>query len=191
MQPEDLSQRFEEGKAKPGPNLRFWPSGDEELGKHQLVNVTTDDGEEGGGGLIVDTLVQSIYHDNARNFGGGQRINDQVLELGYERTLCHGWILVDDPDDVISEFRIPACELVRKRGENIFQLPSIEVIPRAEEAGTEGPGLGDHFGEGLGDGRLSCSRQPVEPEDASFLWTFGPGAVQTSLMDRTGWSRAG
>ena len=73
-----------------------------------------------------------------------------------------------------SESWVPARQLVRKRGEYIFQFPPIEVIPRAEEAGPEDFRLFDHFGERLGDGRLSSSCEPIEPEDVSVLRVLGP-----------------
>ena len=68
MQQEDLSQRFEDGESKSGPDARLWPSGDEELDRRQLLDVATENGEDGRGGLIVDTLVQGVHDDNARNF---------------------------------------------------------------------------------------------------------------------------
>ena len=73
-----------------------------------------------------------------------------------------------------SESGVSACELVRERGEDVLEFPSVEVIPGTEEAGTKDPSLGSYFRERLGDGRLSCSRQPVEPEDVSLLWIIGP-----------------
>ena len=136
--------------------------------------MATEDGEDGRGGLVVDTLVQGIYDDDARNIGGGQRVDDQILELRYERTLCHGRVLPDDLNNVAPKCRVPASELVCERGEYVFQFLSVEVISGAEEAGAEGSGLGDHFGERLSDGRLSCSRQPIEPEDVSVLRISGP-----------------
>ena len=61
-----------------------------------------------------------------------------------------------------------------ERGENVLEFPPIEVIPGAEEAGTEDSGLRRRFGEGLSDGRLARSRQPIEPEDVFVLWILGP-----------------
>ena len=75
-----------------------------------------------------------------------------------------------------SERGVPTCELVRDCGEDVPELLSFEVIPGAEEARAEvdGSTLCNRFGECLGDGRFSCSSQPVEPEDVSILLIFGP-----------------
>ena len=75
-----------------------------------------------------------------------------------------------------------ACELVRECGKDILEFLSVEVIPRTEEAGTEGTILCDSLGEGLGNGRLPCSGQPVEPEDVSLLWISSPSHY--SVEDR-------
>ena len=81
-----------------------------------------------------------------------------------------------------SKCGVSARELVCEGGEYILQFPPVEVIPRAEEAGPEDPSIGDHFGERLSDGRLSCSSKPVEPEYVSVLWVFGPS--QDLIEDR-------
>ena len=126
--------------------------------------------------MIVGTLVQGIYDDDARNVGGGEGVDDQNLELRHERVLCHGRVLFDNPNDMASERGVPTCELVRDCGEDVPELLSFEVIPGAEEARAEVDGftLCNRFGECLGDGRFSCSGQPVEPEDVSVLLIFGP-----------------
>ena len=46
---------------------------------------------------------------------------------------------------------VPACGLVCKRRESIRELLSIEVIVRAEKAGTKYPILRDQLGERLRD----------------------------------------
>ena len=61
-----------------------------------------------------------------------------------------------------------------ERGENVLEFPPVEVIPGAEEAGTEDSSLRRRFGEGLSNGRLPSSCQPVEPEDVFVLWILGP-----------------
>ena len=94
--------------------------------------------------------------------------------MGDERIACHGGIFFYDPNDVTSKGGVSACELVRERGEDVLEFLPVEVIPGTEEASTEDSSLGGHFREGLGDGRLSCSCQPVEPEYVSVLWIFGP-----------------
>jgi hypothetical protein len=48
-----------------------------------------------------------------------------------------GWVLLDTCNDVTSKVRVVTCELVCKGGEDVFELPSVEIIPRTEEAGTE------------------------------------------------------
>ena len=73
-----------------------------------------------------------------------------------------------------SKGRVSACELVCKRGEDVLEFPPVEVIPRAEETGAKDLSPGNHFRERLGDGRLSCSCQPVEPKDVFVLRIFGP-----------------
>ena len=72
-----------------------------------------------------------------------------------------------------SECGVPACELVSEGGEDVLEFLSVEVVPGAEEACTEAPGFRYHFGERLGDRRLSGSCHPVEPEDVLFLWIVG------------------
>ena len=73
-----------------------------------------------------------------------------------------------------SKSGVSACELVRERGENVLELPPVEIISRTKEAGTENAYLGGTAGERLGDGRLSGSCQSIEPENVSVLWVFGP-----------------
>ena len=86
----------------------------------------------------------------------------------------HGRVLLYCLNDPSPEVGVPASELVRKRGKDVLEFLSVEVIPRAEEAGTECSILCNHFGECLGDCRLSGPSQAVEPEYVSFLWIFGP-----------------
>jgi hypothetical protein len=48
-----------------------------------------------------------------------------------------GRVLLDTRDDVASEEGVAACELVGKGGKDVFEFPSVEVIPGTEEAGAE------------------------------------------------------
>jgi len=48
------------------------------------VDEATKDGEDCGGGLIFDALVQGVYDDDARDVHERERIHDQVLELRYK-----------------------------------------------------------------------------------------------------------
>ena len=90
--------------------------------------------------------------------------------------MCHGRVLLDGPNDMASKGGVLACELVREGGKDVPELPSIGVIPRAEEAGTEVEGfsLCNLFGKRLSDGGLPCSSQPVKPEDVSVLRICSP-----------------
>ena len=144
------------------------------LFRSNFTDVTTEDGEESRGGLVVDAFIQSVDYDDARNASGGERVDNQVFELRYERVACHGGVLLYGSDDPASKRGVLACKLVRECGKDILEFLSVEVIPRTEEAGTEGTILRDSLGEGLGDGRLSGPSQPVEPEDVSFLWISSP-----------------
>ena len=44
--------------------------------------------------------------------------------------------LLDDPNGLVSKCGISARKLILKRGENVLEFPSVEVIARAEEAYT-------------------------------------------------------
>ena len=136
--------------------------------------MATKDGEEGRGGLIVDAFVQSVNDDDTRNVGRGEGIHNQVVELGNERVLCYGGFLFDHPNDLVSKGGVPTCELVPEGGKDVFELLPVEVIPRAEETGTEDPSLCDHPGKCLGDGGFSCSCQSVKPEDVPVPGILSP-----------------
>ena len=83
-------------------------------------------------------------------------------------------MFLDDLKDSGSKRGVSTCELVGEGGEDIFKLLPVEVIPRAEEAGTERPSLCDHFGKSLGNGGFPGSCQSVKPEYVSLLWILGP-----------------
>ena len=97
-----------------------------------------------------------------------------MLELRYKRILGYERVLSYDLGDLTSKGRVPTCELVRECGKDVLEFLSIEVIPRAEKAGTEGLVPRDHVCERLRNGRLPRSGQPIEPEDVFVLWILGP-----------------
>ena len=57
VQREDLSGRFQEGEAKAGSDARLRSAGDDELDRWQLFEETSEDGEDGRGGLIVNAFI--------------------------------------------------------------------------------------------------------------------------------------
>ena len=91
-----------------------------------------------------------------------------------ERVSRYGGVPFDHPNDLVSKRVIPACELVGEGREDVLELLPVEVIPRAEETGTEGPSLCGHPRKCLGNGGFSCSCQSVEPEDMPVLRISSP-----------------
>ena len=75
-----------------------------------------------------------------------------------------GGVPLDTGNDVTSEVGVAACELVCKGGENVFEFPSIKVIPGTEEAGAEESIGGNRFRERLSDCRFPGTRQSVQPK---------------------------
>ena len=58
-----------------------------------------------------------------------------------------GWVLLDNPDNVASEVGVITCKLICKGGKDVFELPSVEVIPGTEEAGTKKSIIGNQVRE--------------------------------------------
>ena len=81
VQQKYLSEWFQERKAEPSPDARFGSPGDEELHGWQSLDETAQNGQDRGGGLIVNALVQSVHDDDARELCERERIYNQVLEL--------------------------------------------------------------------------------------------------------------
>jgi len=106
---------------------------------------------------MVNAFVQGIYDDDAGDARRREGIHDQILELRCERILRYEGILLYDANDLASECGVSACELMCKCGKDLIEFLSVGVVPRAEEACTEGPIVRNHFGECLGNGRLPRS----------------------------------
>jgi hypothetical protein len=56
-----------------------------------------------------------------------------------------GRVFLDTCDDIVSEVGVVACKLMCKGWKDVFEFSSVEVIPGAEEAGTEGSISSNHF----------------------------------------------
>jgi len=61
--------------------------------------------------------------------------------MGYSR------VLLDNSNEGASEMGVMMCKLECKCGKDVFELLSVEVIPRAEEASTQHSLLDSHFRE--------------------------------------------
>ena len=114
--------------------------------------MTTEDREEGRGGLIVDAFIQSVHDDDTGNGGRREGVYDQVFELRNERVACHGRVPLDYTNDLVSKRGEPTCELVGEGREDVLELLPVEVVPRAEKASAEHPCLCNHPGKCLSDG---------------------------------------
>ena len=63
-------------------------------------------------------------------------MDNQLLELRYERIPGNRGVLLHGLNDLASEGGVPARKLVGKCGEDIFELPSVEVVAGTEETST-------------------------------------------------------
>ena len=78
--------------------------------------------------MIVDALVQRVDDNGTRDVFLREWLYEEVLELRDERGVSKGWVLLDGPDDAISEAGAPVCKLVRKGREDVFEFPSVKVV---------------------------------------------------------------
>ena len=72
--------------------------------------------------------------------------------------MCEGGVLLNDSDDVVSKVKVTTRELVCKGGEDVLELPSVEVIAGTEEAGPKESIVCDCFRERLGYCRFPGAR---------------------------------
>ena len=56
-----------------------------------------------------------------------------------------GRVFLKIGNDMPSKVGIAACKLVCKGGKDVFELPSVEVLPGAEKAGTKESLIGNSF----------------------------------------------
>jgi len=86
----------------------------------------------------------------------------------------HRWVPFDDFDKVISESRVPACELICECGEDIPEHLSVQITAGTEEACAKDSAIAGQFRDRLGDGRFPGSCQPIEPEYGLTLRILSP-----------------
>ena len=87
--------------------------------------------------MVVDALVQRIDDNDARDVHLRERPHDEVLELRNEGGMGNGGILLDNLDDVASNVRIMAGELICEGWKYVFEEPPVKEISRTEKASTE------------------------------------------------------
>ena len=133
----DAGQGVQKGETKSGANSWFGSACDEKLDQWQLLDKSRQDGKDGRGWLIVDTFVQRINDDDTCDVFLGEWFDKEVFELGDEGGVSFSGVPLDDVEYAVSKVGITACKLVCESWKDIFQLPSIEVIPGTEEASSK------------------------------------------------------
>ena len=111
---------------------------------HGLGRLLLDETTEAEG--IAEEGRSSTWHSSRASTAvthetAVEEIHDQVLELRYKRITCYRRVPLYDPNDLTPKCGVLACELIGKRRRDVLDFLSVEVIPKTEEAGTEGPSL--------------------------------------------------
>jgi hypothetical protein len=118
MEPEDLGVGLERFQTKSGANARLGSPGDEEFDGWDLMEVAGKDGEKGGCGFLVLTLVQRVDDDEGYNSRLLERLNNELLHLGAKGLFPSIEARRQDGEQFLSKARISESKLEGEGGED-------------------------------------------------------------------------
>jgi hypothetical protein len=106
VEPEDVSEGFQEGEAESAANPWLGSACDKKLDQWRLLDESTQDGEDGRGWLIIDALIQRIDNNDTWDVSLGKWFHKEAFELSDKGGVSYGWVLLDGVDDAVSKVGI-------------------------------------------------------------------------------------
>ena len=91
------------------------------------------------------------------------------IHLVVQGLKSNSWIRLHQRDKDRSKFRVPACELNRKGGEDELEVTPILIVSRTEKRSPELTIRVHPLRDGLRDRALPRPSQPVQPEDGGLV----------------------
>jgi hypothetical protein len=149
-------------------------TGDEELDLWDLGHELPKDGQDCRSGFVVLALVQRVDDDHGRNGGFDEGLNYQLVHLTIQGLVDDSWIRLDQLYEDRSIFGVFPCELDSQGGEDEVEVAPVLEVSRAEEGGTEPSVCERPLRDGLRDGGLPRSSEPIQPVDRGLVKVARP-----------------
>ena len=174
MEDEHIRRFHQEREPETLSNARLRATSDEEFDVGNLRHKLPKDGQDRRSGFFVLAFVQGVDHDDSRNGGFRQGLDDQLLHLTVEGLVDDFWIGLDQLDEDRSKLGVSSGELDSQGWEDGLEGPPVLEVSGAEEGCTQPPIRERPLRDRLCNSALPRPGETVQPVDRGLVEVAGP-----------------